>query len=247
MSSVDARRRGRRQPAAAGRDVPVGRQRAARSRRPRAAAARPRAARAKRSASSARGLAAKLGKWVDLEARHRRPTIPSRRDAEDADGSRARPRRRARARLRPLHRRRQQPRLPRLLRAARGARDDRRHADERAARLHQHALQAARRLPAEGRRGRLGLAPGAPRRGRRGRRRRLQGRPPADARPAARAVPALPPDRRGVRLPQPRVRGLGGRRRDRDARDAGRHARGSRRASSRPTATRSSSAPRTSA
>ena len=69
----------------------------------------------------------------------------------------------------------------------------------------------------------------------------------ADAGPAARAVPALPADRRGVRLPQPRVRGLGGGRRDRDARDARRHARGSRRASSRPTATRSSSAARTSA
>ena len=50
--------------------------------------------------------------------------------------------------------------------------------------------------------------------------RRLQGRPEADAGPAARAVPALPADRRGVRLPQPRVRGLGGGRRDRDARDA---------------------------
>ena len=37
--------------------------------------------------------------------------------------------------------------------------------DERAARLHEHALQAARRLPAEGRRGRVGLAAGhAPRR-----------------------------------------------------------------------------------
>src|SRR6188768_2585644 len=39
-----------------------------------------------------------------------------------------------------------------------------------------------------------------------------------DAGPAARAVPALTPDRRGVRLPQPRVRGVGGRRRDRHAR-----------------------------
>ena len=65
----------------------------------------------------------------------------------------------------------------------------------------------------------MGLAPGRPRRHRRGGRRRLQAGPPADARPAARAVPALPADRRGVRLPQPRVRGLGGRRRDRDARD----------------------------
>ena len=47
----------------------------------------------------------------------------------------------------------------------------------------------------------------------------------ADARPPARAVPALPADRRGVRLPQPRVRGLGGRRRDRDARDPRRRGR----------------------
>ena len=59
---------------------------------------------------------------------------------------------------RSLHRRRQQPRLPRVLRAARGARHDRRPADERAARLHEHAVQAARRLPAEGRRRRVGLA-----------------------------------------------------------------------------------------
>ena len=49
-------------------------------------------------------------------------------------------------------------------------------------------------------------------------RRGLQGGAPSDARPPARAVPALPSDRRGVRLPEPRVRGLGGRRRDRDAR-----------------------------
>ena len=61
--------------------------------------------------------------------------------------------------------------------------------------------------------------PVAPHRGRRGGRGRLQGGPPADAGPAPRAVPALPADRRGVRLPEPRVRGLGGRRRDRDARD----------------------------
>ena len=53
----------------------------------------------------------------------------------------------------------------------------------------------------------------------RGGRGRLQGGPEADARPAPRAVPALPADRRGLRLPQPRVRGLGGRRRDRHARD----------------------------
>ena len=194
-----------------------------------------------------RGLLAKLGKWVNLEARHRPRDDTVAPMPKTLDRSRARARRRACARLRPLHRRRQQPRLPRVLRAARGARDDRRAADERAARVHEHALQAARRLPAEGRRGRVGLAPGASRGGRRGGGRRLQGGPEADAGPAARAVPALPPDRRGVRLPQPGVRGLGGRRRDRDARDARRRARGSRRASSRPTATPSSSAARTSA
>ena len=70
------------------------------------------------------------------------------------------------------------------LRAAGGARDDRGLPDERAARLHEHALQAARRLQAEGRRRRLGHAAGAPARDRRGGRRRLQGRPPADGRPA---------------------------------------------------------------
>ena len=48
----------------------------------------------------------------------------------------------------------------------------------------------------------------------------VQGRPPPDAGSAPRAVPALPADRRGVRLLEPRVRGVGGRRRDRDARDA---------------------------
>ena len=53
----------------------------------------------------------------------------------------------------------------------------------------------------------------------------LQVRAPADAGPPARAVPALPADRRGVRLPQPRVRGLGGGRRHRHARDAGRRGR----------------------
>ena len=92
----------------------------------------------------------------------------------------------------------------------------RRLPDERAARVRQHALQAARRLPAEGRRGRLGPGPthrlevvGG-----------VQGRAPADAGPAARAVPALPADRRGLRLPQPRVRRLGGGRRHRHDRDA---------------------------
>ena len=104
-------------------------------------------------------------------------------------------------------------RCPRSSRRARAS-------HERTARLHEHALQAPLRLPAEGRRGRLGHPPGAPPRAGRGGRGRLQGGPPADAGPARRAVPALPADRRRVRLPEPRVRGLGGRRRDRDARDA---------------------------
>jgi DNA polymerase-1 len=54
------------------------------------------------------------------------------------------------------------------------------------------------------------------------------------------AVPVLQADRRGLRLPEPRVRGLGGRRRD--ARSPTRPTRrGSRRPSSRPTGTPSSS------
>ena len=64
----------------------------------------------------------------------------------------------------------------------------------------------------------MGLEPDAAPRGRRGSGPGLQAGTSADARPAARAVSALPPDRGGVRLPQPRVRGLGGGRRDRDAR-----------------------------
>ena len=68
---------------------------------------------------------------------------------------------------------------------------------------------------------RLGHATDAPHRDRGD----VQGRAAADARPPPRAVPALPADRRGVRLPQPRVRGLGGRRRDRDDRDACRRGR----------------------
>ncbi len=82
-------------------------------------------------------------------------------------------------------------------------------------------VQAALGLPAEGRRRRLGHAAGAPSRALR----RVQAGPPADAGSAPRAVPVLPADRRGVRLPQPRVRGLGGGRRDRDARDARRRGR----------------------
>ena len=156
-------------------------------------------------------------KGLNLQRRHRRRTIPL-THAQDVDGSGAAAGRRAGSRLRALPRRRQQPRVPRLLRATGGAGDERGLLDERAARLHEHALQAARGLPAEGRRGRLGHAPGPPR----GRLGGLQVGAPPDAGPAARAVPALPADRRGLRLPEPRVRGLGGRRRDRHARDAGR-------------------------
>ena len=136
--------------------------------------------------------------------------------AEDADRGGAPARRRAGQGGRAVPRRRQQPRLPRVLRAARGAADDRRAADERAPRLHEHALQAPLRLRPSRRRGRVGHPADPPD----GDRRDVQGGAPADARPAPRAVPALPPDRRGVRLLEPRVRGLGGGRRDRDARDA---------------------------
>ena len=79
--------------------------------------------------------------------------------------------------------------------------------------------------------------PGAPHRDLR----RVQVRAAPDAGSPARAVPALPADRRGVRVPEPRVRGLGGGRRDRDARNARGRRPGSRRASSPPTATPSSS------
>ncbi len=89
--------------------------------------------------------------------RYPRPCEP-----EDPDGRRAAARRRPCARGGALPRRRQQPRLPRLLRAARGAGDDRGLPDERAARVHEHALQAPLRLPAEGRRGGVGHAPRAP-------------------------------------------------------------------------------------
>ena len=188
-----------------------GRARRPRSARPEAAVRRAR--RPRERSPRRRGSPPGAGR-----AARRRHTVQLRCVPEDAHRRRAAARRRARARVRALPRRRQQPRLPRLLRAARGARDERGLLDQRAARLHEHALQAALRLPAEGRRRRLGHPAGAPARDRR----HVQGRPPADARPPARAVPALPADRRGVRLPQPRVRGLGGRRRDRDAR----HARG---------------------
>ena len=107
------------------------------------------------------------------------------------------------------------------LRAARGARDERRDADECAARVREHAVQAAVRLPAPRRRRRLGHATDPSRRDLGD----VQGRPQADARPAAGAVPALPADRRGVRLPQPRVRRLGGGRCDRDDRDPRRRSR----------------------
>ena len=136
-------------------------------------------------------------------------------EPEDADGRGAPARRRAGEGVRALPRRRQQPRVPRLLRPARGASDHRRPADERAARVHEHAVQAPLGLRAPRGRRRLGHAADAPH----GDRGDVQGRAPADARPPARAIPALPADRRGVRLPEPRVRGLGGGRRDRDPRD----------------------------
>ena len=159
---------------------------------------------------------------LDEAADHGRRTIAL-NCAEDSRRNRAPARRRACARGRAVPRGRQQPRLPRLLRAARGARDERRLPDERAPRLHEHALQAAHRLPAESGRRRVGHAPDRARGDRHDA--GLQGGPARDGRPAAGAVPVLPPDRRGVRLPQPRVRGLGGRRRDRDARHAGRRER----------------------
>ena len=167
---------------------------------------------------------------------HRR-TLDSEREPEDDHRRGARPRRRAGARGGSLPRRRQQPRVPGVLRAARGARDERRLPHERAARLHEHARQASLRLPPARRRRRLGHEARAPD----GHLGRVQVRPPADARPAARAVSVLQADRGGVRLPQPRVRRLGGGRRDRHARDARRRGGVSRRASSPPTATHSSS------
>ena len=145
-------------------------------------------------------------------------TLDSEREPEDDHGRGARPRRRARARGGSLPRRRQQPRLQGVFRPPRGARDERRLPHERAARLHEHARQAALGLPPARGRGRLGHEARAPH----GDLRRVQVRPPADARPAPRAVPVLPADRRGVRLPQPRVRGLGGGRRHRHAGDPGR-------------------------
>ena len=139
-----------------------------------------------------------------------------RREPEDADRRGAPARRRAGEGLRALPRRRQQPRVPRVLRAPGGAPDDGRAADERPARLHEHALQAALGLRPARRRRRLGHASDPPH----GDRGDVQGGPAPDAGPAAGAVPALPSHRRGVRLPEPRVRGLGGGRRDRDDRDA---------------------------
>ena len=95
-------------------------------------------------------------------------------------------------------RRREQPRLPGVLRPARGARDERGLLDERVARLHEHALQAPGRLQAEGRRRRLGHACSPPGRDLRG----LQVGAAADAGSPARAISTLPPDRRGLRLPE---------------------------------------------
>ena len=78
--------------------------------------------------------------------------------AEDRRGSRAPARRRTGARGEALPRRWEQPRLPCVLRAARGAGDVAGVSDERAARVRQHAVQAARRLPAAGRGRRLGYS-----------------------------------------------------------------------------------------
>ena len=132
--------------------------------------------------------------------------LDSGREPEDDHRRGARPRRRAGARGGSLPRRRQQPRLPGVFRAARGAGDERRLPHECAARLHEHARQAPLGLPPARRRSRLGHEARAPD----GHLGRVQVRPPADARPAARAVPVLQADRGGVRLPKPRVRGLGG-------------------------------------
>ena len=142
-------------------------------------------------------------------------TLDSEREPEDDHGRGARPRRRAGARGGSLPRRRQQPRLQGVFRAARGARDERRLSHERAARLHEHARQAALGLPPAGRRGGLGHEARAPH----GHLRRVQVRPPPDARSAARAVAVLQADRGGLRLPQPRVRRLGGGRRHRHSGD----------------------------
>ena len=136
-------------------------------------------------------------------------------EPQDADGRGAPARRRAGQGIGALPGRREQPRVSRVLRPTRGAPDHRWPADERAARLHQHALQAALRLRAARGRCRVGHASHASH----GDRGDLQRGPPADAGPAPGAVRALPSDRRGVRLPEPRVRGLGGRRRHRDHRD----------------------------
>jgi hypothetical protein len=136
------------------------------------------------------------------------------RDEGEERGA-AGPRRRAREGLRPVPRRRQQPRVSRVFRAARGARDERRSADERAARLRQHALQAAGGLSTASGRGGLGHAAGRAAR----RARSVQGGPQADAGAAAGAVFAFRSARRVVWLSQPHVLGVGGRRRDRDARD----------------------------
>ena len=75
--------------------------------------------------------------------------------------------------------------------------------------------------------------------------RRLQVRPPADGGPPPRAVPLLPADRRGLRLPEPRVRGLGGGRRHRHARHRADQA-GIKTTVVSTDRTRSSSSPRTS-
>ena len=147
-------------------------------------------------------------------------SVDSRRVAEDADRGGAPARRRPRARRRALPRRRQQPRLPRLLRAARGARDERGLATNALLGFTNMLFKLLSDYRPKG----VAVAWDT----RPVHRTRDLGDYKVTAgrcRTSARAVPVLPPDRRGVRLPQPRVRGLGGRRRHRDARDGGRRGR----------------------
>ena len=94
---------------------------------------------------------------VNFEARHRRRTIASVRMPKTLTGEELQLDDAPRA-IRAVPRRQQQPRLPRLLRAAGGARHERGHAHECAARVHEHAVQASHRLPPQGRRRRVGLA-----------------------------------------------------------------------------------------
>ena len=107
--------------------------------------------------------------------------------------------------------RRQQPRLPGVLRAARVDRDLHRGAHQRDLRVRVDARQDPHRLRPEGDGRRLGRRLQRPQGGLP----RVQGPARQPTRPAERAV-APPGTARGrLRLPQPRRRGLRGRRRDR--------------------------------